>query len=217
MNWGDFKTYTKQKLNPAGDSIIDLSTITLASAFDTRLQILVRMFTADAYILYTPKVAFTPPTNDIVFATSGIASCSIFEAKTVWIDSGKIGKYDSIAALERDFDTVNTVTAKPRAWAMQSEGVIQFNCIPDSAYSNSFIAGWYSHPPFTNDNDTVRISERQIDVAAVYCARLFMEPVIFRDESLTRLKRYDVTAFEAVRRIKAENLKRHFDLTQRGG
>lgn len=218
MEWGEFKTYAKQKLQYHGDAVVDLADIGIGSAFDTRLQILLKAWERDVYALYTPKVAMTllTTTQKHSFQDPRVCTIPLWEVERVWVSGGLIQEYRSLAAMEIDFDQRAVTSGKPTAWSHIEDSVIYFNRQPDQAYSNSFAAGYHTHATYRSDKAILDIPDHTVEACTQYVAVGFMEGAVSERGGMKLLERYDQKAYFAMSQIKNRNLARRYNGMSKG-
>lgn len=222
-NWGDLKTYVKGKLQFHGDSIIDLSTIAIASAFDVRLQIILKNWEREVFAHYTPSSALTVSTTSAEhdLSSSAVSVKAVWLPRRVFVNGVELPEYANVIEMQREWPPYPTQsTAAPNAWAKLDDSKILFNRISNSAYSNSLVTGFYVHTTYTADSGAggvADIPETTWEYFARYASLHFQEGAVSSRGGLLALKRADEQGFLAAMKIRGANLARHFHGAQRGG
>lgn len=221
--WGDLKTYVKSKLQYHGDSVIDLSTVTVGSSYDTRLQIILKNWEREVFALYTTNAALTVSTTSAEHDLSSASVCAkaIWMPRRVFVNGVEIPEYKSVIEMQRDWPPYPAQTsAAPNAWAQLDDSKIIFNRISNSAYSNSLVTGFYVHTTYTAESGAggvADIPETTWEYFARYAAPHFQEGAVSSRGGLLALKRFDEQGYLAAMKVRGANMARYFNGMQRGG
>lgn len=218
MTWGETKTLIAEAPGFDGDSSKSLIERAIGTATDTRLQLLLRNFSAETFFRYTRAAAITFIDGDWENVDLVGSRCAQSMSKIMRLSIGgiMIGKVDSIGLMEgrSQGGTVNSTTGIPTkgtpiCWAESDLGVITFDIPIDMTTAKpAWCSGWIRHPVIANDDETCQIDETYLFAFVKYAAISLKENVSTSQGAMERLKRFDVQAFNMIKGMRAENMAR---------
>ncbi len=149
------------------------------------INIRIKLFTADTKCLYSDAVAFTIPITgvyaDTPTAIYDIRDTDIFAKpmliiEHVYVDSGQMCRISASDAQRYFTGYIFDDEGTPSYWMTQPPHHIRLLPTPSSAYSNSYVVGWYVHPELQFGGDELEIPDEYSQCAATYCATGLLEP-----------------------------------------
>lgn len=172
--WGQFKTMVAEKLNPYGDSVVQIDATTYTALFNDRVARALKEFTQETKLLFHRGVSVTLSSGATELSTDGLTvstgrTATMYEVTQVKVASTWIRKTDAALLLSEDVGTSTNLFAQAR------ENLLVFDGNPTASQSLT-LRGFYDHPDFPGSSDnavngnTILIPVTQEDIAATWCA-----------------------------------------------
>jgi hypothetical protein len=209
MVFSDLAAYVQTDLAPDGDKQFPTVVTAFSSSnFGKRLASFLKAFTVDTYLLYTSLEPITVVAGDREFDFLNPAKCAkaFHHVQRVWINNVELRREDSAADLIRSWGPL-TNTGVPNRFAKLDRSRIIFDLALSANQVNCYAAGWYRHPDITSDNTVVQLPDEIVHLFSRYAQVLLREAVADDEVGLQRLQRFDKSAFDAIARLRSENMR----------
>lgn len=173
--WDTFRTMVLNYASPFGDNyLLNSETSNLNVLIQRRLE----SFTQDTHCLFDDRIALTLAQSTDAY---NMRNLSVFAKPMVQIQRVTVNgsiisqiKVSDVALLYPNWQTDSD--GLPTVWWVQPPHDLLFHPVPASAYSNSYISGWYQHSAYATDATSLDIPDEYIDDAARYTALALVEP-----------------------------------------
>lgn len=217
MTFQTLAEYVAFELRPDGDTAFTLpeSTPYFSTPYGIRLDLLLKRFSRDTLLLFTPNVEITVSEGDREFDFSDPANCALalFDVHRIYLANERITRHSSTEKILRNWSPL-TPAGRPYAYAPLSDYKILFEVECADDIEDCFAQGFYRHPTITADNSPVSIPDEYLDIFARYAAAFLRSNVASDEIGLARLARVDQAAAQGVRKMKTDALMR---MLQAGG
>ena len=210
MQFSDVASLIISKITPDGDSYLQIPTAApyYSTPFGIRLNLLLRKFSVDTFLLFTPFSTLTVNANDQTVNVADLSRCAVSFHHIVdcWINNFHIPREDSVEHL-LNLSAPNTPAGTPMRWTQVDPQNILFDVQVSANLSNCWLRGFYRHPNIAADTDVVQLPDEWLDLFERYCAAYLRENTVQDDVGFQRLSRIDSQLFDAISKIRADRLR----------
>lgn len=136
-------------------------------------------FTEDTYCLYSDRIAFTltSGTAEYSMRDDAVFAKKMLRIMHVWVNSGLLLQVATQRDMTNLYETyLFDADGDPALWFTQGATKLVLHPPPDTAFSNSYVSGWYLHPTVSEEDDVLEIPDADIEAAAIECAIAIMRP-----------------------------------------
>lgn len=190
-----------------------------SSAFGRRVQRILQSYSRETLLLWTGGTAYTVAQGSarLQFGVSpNEAKPVVYQPNRVWLDDVPLYRERSVEALTAWYNPNGSPQGAARAWAHVAETEIRFDVVFESQRDDVVVQGFYLHPAFTSDAQTVSMPEHELLLFDEY-AQSFLRKDSASDEiGLRRLAERSRGAAAAIARLRGERMALHYQAGERG-